>query len=239
MDGKLNLPSLHKELLALRDPQKALFLERFFKTGKGQYAEGDKFLGGIKTSDSRALSKKYQTLPLTDIKKLLQSKFHEERWVALGIFGIQFRKAAAKEKLSLYKFYLQNTRYVNNWDLVDGSAPNIVGNFILENPKEIKILDKLVKSKNLWERRIAVLSTLAFIRVNKFTKTLEIAEKLLNDKEALIHKAVGWMLREVGKKDRNLEEEFLKKYYQKMPRTMLRYSIEKFPETLRKKFMLK
>ncbi len=229
--------SLRKELRSLKDPKKADFLARYFKTGKGQYAEGDIFLGGITTVTARKISKKYQSLPLSDVEKLLSSKFHEERWVALGIFGLQYAKADPPMKKKLYEFYLQNTKYINNWDLVDGSADRIVGNYILENPREIKVLDKLVKSKNLWERRISIMATFAFIKKDMFEKTLEISEKLLNDKEDLIHKATGWMLREVGKRDRKIEEVFLKKYVKIMPRTMLRYSIEKFPEDLRKRYL--
>ncbi len=238
MTIKLTLTSLQKELRSLGDPKRAQFLARYFKTGKGEYAEGDIFLGGIATDTARSVSKKYKELPLSDVGKLLSSKFHEERWVALGIFCLQFAKAKGRQRKNLYKFYLANTKYINNWDLVDGSAHYTVGIYLLENPKEMKVLDKLVKSKNLWERRISIMTTFAFIKIGKFEKTLEIAEKLLGDREDLIHKAVGWMLREIGKKDRGVEEKFLRKHYKNMPRTMLRYAIEKFPEDLRKKYLL-
>lgn len=233
----MTLSELQKELRSLRDPKKANFLAKYFKTAKGEYAEGDIFLGGIATATSRAISKKYKELPLSDIEKLLASKYHEERWVALEILVSRFAKTKGLDRKNLYEFYLKNTKHINNWDLVDGSAGPVVGNFILENPKEIKVLDKLVKSKDLWERRISIMATFAFIKAGKFEKTLEIAEKLLKDKEDLIHKAVGWMLREIGKKDRGVEEKFLKKYAKVMPRTMLRYAIEKFPEDLRKKYL--
>ncbi len=238
MTGKINLSDLQKELRSLKDPKKADFLARYFKTGKGEYAEGDVFLGGITTDTARKISKKYQELSLSDTEKLLSSKYHEERWVALGILGLQYTKAFPDGKKKIYNFYLKNTKYINNWDLVDGSAWPIMGNYIWENPEEMTILDKFVKSKNLWERRISVLTTFYFIKYGKFYKSLEIAEKLLGDREDLIHKAVGWMLREIGKKDREVEEVFLKKYAKTMPRTMLRYAIEKFPENLRKKYLL-
>jgi len=237
MVEKLNLTNLQKELRSLRDPKKADFLAKYFKTGKGQYAEGDVFLGGIVTDTARSISKKYRSLGIRDVEKLLKSKYHEERWVALGIFNLRFVKADAITKKKLYDFYLKNTKYINNWDLVDGSADKIIGNYILENPEEIKVLDKFVKSENLWERRISVMATFAFIKIGKYDKTIEIAGKLLDDKEDLIHKAAGWMLREIGNRDRKVEEKFLKEYAKIMPRTMLRYAIEKFPEDLRRKYL--
>jgi 3-methyladenine DNA glycosylase AlkD len=231
------LKKLHKELLSLRDPKKADFMANYFKTGKGEYAEGDVFLGGIVTDVARKISGKYRDLPMSDVEKLLKSKYHEERWIALGIFANRYKLADSETKKQLYDFYLKNTKYINNWDLVDGSAGPIVGTYILDNPKEVTVLDKLVKSKNLWERRISIMATFAFIKKGNFDKTLEIAEKLLTDKEDLIHKAVGWMLREVGNRDLATEEKFLKKNIKAMPRTMLRYAIEKFPEKLRLQYL--
>ena len=236
---KVCLANLQKELRAKRDPKKAGFLERYFKCGKGEYGEGDIFLGGIDTPTLSKICDKYKGLELSEIAKLLKSKYHEERSAALGILRRQFDKAKGLERKKLYDFYLANTKYVNNWDLVDTTAPKIVGPYILENPKEISVIDKLSKSADLWERRIAIMATFAFIRKGDFAKTLEIAEAHLKDSEDLMHKAVGWMLREVGNRDRAKEEEFLKKNYQNMPRTMLRYAIEKFPEPLRQKYLTK
>lgn len=238
MDNQnITLSNLTKELRGMADPDRAQLLGRYFKCGKGQYGEGDIFLGGIKTAVMTSLARKYKALPLTDIQVLLRSKYHEERNVALGILKIHFAKAGEKEKRSIYNFYLTNTKYINNWDLVDITAPRIVGVYLLDNPKEMKVLTKLAKSKSIWERRIAIISTFMFIREGKYDKTIEIAEILLNDKEDLIHKAVGWSLREVGKKNRKVEEEFLKKHYKEIPRTALRYAIEKFPEPLRKRYL--
>lgn len=229
--------NLRKELKKMANPTRAQLLGRYFKCGKGEYGEGDIFLGGIITATQTSLAKRYKSLTLPDIQKLLTSKYHEERNVALGILKIHFAKADEKERKSIYNFYLTNTAYINNWDLVDITAPRIVGVYLLENPKEIKILTKLAKSKSLWERRIAIMSTFAFIDKGKFDKTLEIAEILLKDKEDLIHKAVGWALREVGKKDMKEEEKFLKKHYKDIPRTALRYAIEKFPKPLRQRYL--
>ncbi len=229
--------NLQKELISLKDPKKADISGRYFKTGKGQYAEGDVFLGGIDTPTLVKVIEKYKELPIADVQELLKSKYHEVRSAGRGILCRHFAKAKGKERENLYKFYLKNTKYINNWDLVDTSAPLMVGEYLLENPAEIKILDKLAKSENLWERRIAIMSTFAFLKKGRFDKTLEITEKLLSDKEDLIHKAAGWMLREIGKRDMPVEEKFLKKHYKKMPRTMLRYAIEKFPEDLRKKYL--
>ena len=160
----MNLNELQREIRKLANPEKAKFLARYFKTGIGEYAEGDIFLGGITTDTSRAFAKKYQDLPLSDVKKLLASKYHEERWVGSSVLGYQFKKADDKTKTKLYKFYLANTKYFNNWDLVDGSADKIVGLYLIANPQEITVLNILAKSKILWERRIAIMSTFAFIK---------------------------------------------------------------------------
>ena len=228
----------------LANPEKAKVLQRFFKTGKGEYGEGDKFLG-ITVPQIRNLVKKYRGLGFPEIDKLLHSSFHEERLLGLLIMVSQFEKGEPKTQEKIFNYYLANTKYINNWDLVDLTAPKIVGEYLWErhaefisasifNEKRIlnqvqdDVLYKLVKSSSIWERRIAILATFAFLRKNEFTQTLKIAEILLHDKEDLIHKAVGWMLREVGKRNLEVEEEFLKTYGQVMPRTMLRYAIEKW-----------
>lgn len=211
-------------------------MARFFKTGPGQYGEGDIF-GGVTVPDERKIAKKYWNLfSLADAEKLLKSKIHEERMVALFILIEKFKKGDARKRERVYKIYLRNTRHINNWDLVDLSAPNIVGEFLRDKPKAI--LYKLAKSGNLWERRIAILATFNFIYYGKCGETLKIAKILINDKHDLIHKAVGWMLRETGKRcSQKTLEKFLKPRYKKMPRTMLRYAIEKMPEAKRKKYL--
>jgi 3-methyladenine DNA glycosylase AlkD len=229
----LTLLNLKKELKTKARSKKAKILQRFFKTGPGEYGEGDVFLGVV-VPETRKLVKKYNNLEIKEIIKLLHSKIHEERLTALLIMVSTFQIEKNKEKI--YNFYLKNTKYINSWDLVDLSAPKIIGDYLLNKPKSI--LSKLARSKSLWERRISIISTFSFIRNNNFKETLKIAKILLNDKHDLIHKAVGWMLREVGKRDLKIEEEFLKKYYKKMPRTMLRYAIEKFPEKKRKQYLL-
>lgn len=231
------LPELKKELNSLADPMQAKILQRFFKTGRGEYGEGDIFLG-IKVPIQRKLAKKYLGLKLNDIQKLLNSKIHEERLVGLLILVSQYNKTRdSKKKREIFYFYLNNTAKINNWDLVDLSAPNIAGDYLLNNYSKKNILYKLARSKNLWEKRISIVSTFAFIRQKKFEDTLAISEILLGDTHDLIHKAVGWMLREVGKKDQNVLEEFLKKNYNNLARTTLRYAIERFEEKKRKSFL--
>ncbi len=220
-----------KDLQKHASKSKAKILQRFFKTGEGEYGEGDKFIGVV-VPDTRKVAKKYQDLSLGDTKKLLKSPIHEERLLALLIMVSKFNKAQAEvQKKAIFKAYLANTKYINNWDLVDLSSPNIVGQYLSDKPK--KILYDLSKSKNLWERRIAVVSTFQFIRNGHFGDLLRISKMLLNDKHDLIHKAVGWMLREVGKRDLKALEGFLKANYKKMPRTMLRYAIERLKEPKR------
>jgi 3-methyladenine DNA glycosylase AlkD len=224
----LNL--LKKELLKLKNPKQAKLLSRFFKTGKGEYGEGDVFIG-LKVPQQRKIAKKYKTTKLKNIEFLLKNKIHEFRLTALFILIDQYQKSDKKFKKEIFNFYLKNKKGINNWDLIDLSSPNIIGNYLIDKDKSV--LYKLAKSNSLWDKRIAVLSTFAFIRNNKFEDSLKIAEILINDKHDLIHKAVGWMLREVGKKDLKIEEEFLRKHHKKMPRTMLRYAIEKFPKQKR------
>lgn len=222
----------------MSDPERAKNSGRFFKTGKGEYGEGDIFLG-IKTPDSRKVAKKYQDLTLSELQELLKSKIHTYRSVALFILVQKYQKGDDKTKKAIYRFYLKNTKHVNNWDLVDISAPKIVGYYLLDHPKEKKILYKLARSDDLWEKRISILATLAMIKSKQFSDTFKIAEILLHDPHDLIHKAVGWMLREVGKIDQKQEEVFLKKYYREMPRTMLRYAIERFEEKKRQSYLKK
>ena len=233
------LGELINELKSAGDPERAKNLARFFKTGKGEYGEGDQFLG-ITVPKLREISKKYQSLDLNDLQKLLESKIHEHRLSALMILRMQyssFAKASADKQKSIVRFYLKNTKRINNWDLVDLSCHYILGNWLLD--KDRRILYKLAKSENLWERRISIISTFAFIRENQFVDTLEISKILLNDKQDLIHKAVGWALREIGKKDKTTEIDFLNKHYKTIPRTMLRYAIEKFSDKERKYYLVK
>ena len=228
-----DLRSLRKELERLTDNKKASFLQRFFKTGKGEYGEGDIFVG-LTVPQSRILAVKYKDLSFLEILELLKSKIHEERLIALLILVHRFKKNPDEQK-KIYNFYLQNTKYINNWDLVDLSSHKIIGEYLLDKPKDI--LFELERSENLWERRIAMISTFSFIRDRKFDTSLKIAEFLVKDKEDLIQKALGWMLREIGKKDLETEETFLKKYYKQMRRTALRYAIEKFPEEKRLSYL--
>lgn len=230
------LDPLKNDLKNLADLKRAEVSARFFKTGKGQYGQGDVFLG-ITVPKMRAVAKKYLDLTLGDIEKLLFSKIHEHRFVSLVILVSKFNKADEAGKRKIFDFYIKNARHVNNWDLVDTSAPYIVGEYL--GQREKGVLYKFAKSKNLWERRIAIVSTYAFIRNNKIDDTLKIAEVLISDGHDLIHKAVGWMLREVGKKDKAALEGFLKKHYQKMPRTMLRYAIERFDLDKKRFYMVK
>ena len=222
------LNNICDELFSLKNSDKAKGLQRFFKTGKGEYGVGDIFLG-ITVPLLRQVSNKYLDLSLGDLQILFNSKIHEYRMIALFVL------IKKEDKRAAFDFYLKNTRNINNWDLVDLSAPKIIGDYLLNRDKSI--LSKLARSNNLWERRIAVLSTFAFIKNNNFGDSLKIAEILINDEHDLIHKAVGWMLREVGKRDLKTEEEFLEKNYRKMPRTCLRYAIEKFSEEKRRAFL--
>lgn len=228
------LGDLRSEIQKLANPQKAKILSGYFKTGKGEYGYGDKFLG-INVPDVRKVAKGYVGLSLPDVKKLLQSKIHEQRSAAVEILLMQYQKGDEKKKKEIFSFCLANTKYINNWDLVDGLAPKIIGSWLSDKSKEI--IYKLAVSENLWERRIAIISTLTFIRNGQFEDTFKIAEILLKDEHDLIHKAVGWMLREVGKLDRGAEERFLDRHCSRMPRTALRYAIEKFPQNLRQRYL--
>jgi 3-methyladenine DNA glycosylase AlkD len=228
------LKELRKEIKTLSSREVSKTMQWFFKTGKGEYGEGDVF-AGLKVPTQRKLAGEFRDLSLRDLKILLNSPVHEERLISLFILVNKYEKGDKKEKETIFSLYVKNRKGINNWDLVDLSAPKIIGRHLLNKNKNL--LFKFAVSKNLWERRIAVLSTYEFIRNNNFAVTLKISEILLQDDHDLIHKAVGWMLREIGKRDLPAEEKFLKIYYKKMPRTMLRYAIEKFPETKRKKYL--
>ena len=242
MKSDTPLSKLTKELHDFGDPLRAEFLLGFFKTGKGQYGEGDEFLG-MTVPDQRKVARKYADLPLSDVQTLLNNRIHEFRLTALFILVFKYKKASdasassALVRKEIADFYLKNTKRVNSWDLVDSSAGYILGEYLATRDKSI--LYKLAKSENIWERRIAIIATQGFIRRDKFDDTLKISETLLNDKHDLIHKAVGWMLREVGNRDLQAELKFLDKHHQKMPRTMLRYAIEKFPKPQREFYMKK
>lgn len=222
------------ELRKAASKETASILQWFFKTGKGDYGEGDKFLG-IKVPQIRKIAKRNNDLTFTEIQKALKSKFHEERLCALLILINKYSTGDEKTKEKITNFYLANTKFINNWDLVDLTAPKILGKYLLNRDREI--LYTLSISESLWERRISILSTFEFIREKQFQDSLKIAKLLLKDEHDLIHKAVGWMLREIGKRDLETEEKFLLKYYKKMPRTMLRYAIEKFPEKKRRAYL--
>lgn len=225
------------ELLAEKNDKQAEILQRFFKTNKGQYGYGDLFWG-IKVPIQRRIAKKYyKKISLTDLQKIISSKFHECRLTSLLILTYQFPHLSLKEKKSTYDFYIKNLNYINNWDLVDLSAPNIVGAYL--STRSPRPLYNLAKSKNIWHRRIAIISCFYFIKNNNFTDALKISKILLHDNHDLIHKAVGWMLREIGKRNETILIEYLDENYRNMPRTMLRYSIEKFPENTRKKYLAK
>lgn len=226
----MNLIDIQNEIKKNANPQKAALLQRFFKTGPGEYGEGDIFLG-IMVPVQRSIAKKYKDLPLKDIKALLHSDKHEERLIALLILVEQFKKGEEQLKEDIFTFYHLHRKRINNWDLVDLTAHIISGSYLMDKDKTI--LYKLAESENIWDRRIAVLSTFHFIKNNVFDDALGVAELLINDKHDLIQKAVGWMLREIGNRDINTEEGFLEKHYKNMPRTMLRYAIEKFPEKKR------
>ncbi len=227
---------IKKELLKISDSNHAKILSGFFKTGNGQYGEGDLFLG-IRVPEQRKVAKKYTKLGLNDIQELLKSKFHEHRFTALVILINKYQKAEESDKEEIFSFLLKNTSNINNWDLVDLSAPRIIGDYLVD--KDRFILYELAKSENLWERRISILATFKFIANNDFEDALKISEILLEDKHDLIHKAVGWALREIGKRDQKMEEKFLNKHANNMPRTMLRYAIEKFEEKKRKFYLTK
>jgi len=213
---------------------RATVSQRFFKTGPGEYGEGDRFLGTT-VPDLRRLSVKYEAMPLRDLSSLLKSRWHEERLLALLILVRQYERGAPSTRNAIYRLYLGHTRYINNWDLVDTSADAIVGAHLYDGDRVL--LRKLAQSRSVWERRIAILASFHFIKRGEYEDALTITELLLRDEHDLIHKAVGWMLREIGKRDQAVEERFLKTHAARMPRTMLRYAIERFPEPLRRRYL--
>ncbi len=232
--------AVKRDLARLADKEKATLLARFFKTGKGEYGEGDRFLG-LAVPQQRSVAKLHADLPLAGIRELLRSPYHEHRLTALLILVDRYGRAAKRkddaEERKIYDFYLVNAARVDNWDLVDLTAPNIVGRFLLG--KERDVLYRLVRSRDLWERRIAIVATLAFIRERDLTDTFRLSGLLLGDRHDLIHKATGWMLREAGKRDQAALERFLTKHAARMPRTALRYAIERFPERKRQRYLVR
>ena len=229
-----NQEQVKAELEKLSDPEHAMKLQGFFKTGKGQYGEGDIFIG-VRVPDQRRIAKKYRNMSLTDVLELLRSEIHEHRLTALFILTEQFNKGDDEARQQIVDLYLRNTAYVNNWDLVDSSAHKILGAWLVDKPRGV--LYDLARSESLWERRISIISTLAFINRGDLVNALALAGALVDDGHDLIHKASGWVLREVGKKDQSVLEEFLLDYFKTMPRTMLRYAIERLPEERRRFYM--
>ncbi|WP_243369749.1 DNA alkylation repair protein [Geotalea sp. SG265] len=228
------ISQLEQRMAELANAEDGIFLQRYFKTGPGQYGEGDIFRG-IRVPPLRKLATAYLAMTMGQVALLLSSCYHEDRLLALLILVEKFKRGTDGERQAIYRLYLENTRFINNWDLVDASAEHIVGGYLLG--RDCGPLHGLARSGIIWERRIAIMATFHFIRRGKFDKTLEIAEMLLQDREDLIHKAVGWMLREVGKRDLPSEEAFLAAHYRQMPRTMLRYAIERFAEERRQGYL--
>lgn len=216
------------------NPRKVVVLQRFFKTGKGEYAEGDRFLG-VTVPHVRAVARQFRALPLADVLRLLHSPMHEERLLALVMLVRRFQRGEAPIRQRIVRAYLQHRRHINNWDLVDTSAEHLLGPMLLHGQR--RVLDRLAASQRLWDRRIAVMSTFHLIRHGRFTETLRLAKRLLTDEHDLMHRAVGWMLREIGKRDRPTLERFLRRHVRQMPRTMLRYAIEHFPVAERQAYL--
>jgi 3-methyladenine DNA glycosylase AlkD len=225
---------IQKELESLADPGQAVILQRFFKTGPGEYGEGDRFRG-IRVPIMRKTARKYRDLPLTEAGRLLQSTFHEDRLLALLILIEQYYRGDDTARDGIHRFYLDHSGGVNNWDLVDVSAPHLVGHYLMGRSKDP--LTRLAASRVMWERRMAIIATFHFIKQGDYDDTLRVARLLLGDPEDLIHKAAGWMLREVGKRNVTAAEAFLQAHYRNMPRTMLRYAIERFPEPRRQAYL--
>ena len=225
---------IEREVKKLGTKTRAQISARFFKTGPGEYGAGDVF-AGLTSAQIDALAKKYMGLKLPEVKTLLYSPIHEVRAIGLHILVLQFKHGDEKTQKQIFNFYLTNLKRVNNWDLVDMSAHHIVGTYLLNRPKII--LSKLAKSKNLWERRASIVATYAFIRTNQLTDTFKLARVLISDQHDLIHKAVGWMLREAGKKDIPALEKFLQTNRKLLPRTTLRYALERLPKAQRQKYL--
>lgn len=222
------------ELKKMTDRKRAAVSHRFFKTGPGEYGQGDLFLG-VTVPDQRKIARKFTKLKYPEIKKLLLSSWHEHRLTGLLILIDQYEKADSADRKNIFNFYCRHLDSVNNWDLVDLSAPRIMGDYLIDQEREI--LYRLASSKNLWHRRISIVATLAFIRNNDFRDTLKITRMLLKDDQDLIHKAAGWMLREVAKRDLLTAKEFIDKYHSEMPRTMLRYALERLSSEERKYYL--
>jgi 3-methyladenine DNA glycosylase AlkD len=231
---KHTLAEIRRRLLAIANPSDAQFLQGFFKTGAGQYGDGDRFLG-IRVPATRALAKEFRDLSLNDVEALLHDKWHEARLLALILLAEAYERGTTADQTAIYQRYLRNTKYINNWDLVDSSAAQIVGAHLLSRSRAP--LYKLVRSKSLWERRIAIVATFAFIRDGELDDSLKLAELLLTDTHDLMHKATGWVLREVGKSDEKSLLGFLDTHAAVMPRTMLRYALERLSPTTRKRYM--
>lgn len=230
-----SLALLRQRIASLKNSERAQISLRFFKTGPGQYGEGDRFLG-LTVPQTRTLAKTCGDLAQKEVDQLMYSPWHEERLLALFILIAQFKKGSQQRKEEIYHYYLASTHWINNWDLVDTSARDIVGVYLLDRPREV--LFELARSKSLWERRIAIIATFAFIRCEQYQDSMKLVELLMLDQHDLMHKACGWVLREIGKKNLQVLENFLQRHYRHMPRTMLRYAIERFPEEVRKKYLL-
>jgi 3-methyladenine DNA glycosylase AlkD len=231
----MSLAALRRELRRRASRRKAAILRRFFKTGPGEYGEGDRFLGVV-VPDIRAVAKRHRDLPLPAFKPLLRSPWHEERLLGLLMLVDRHQRGDAGERARAHRVYLAHIPFINNWDLVDLTAPHLVGAHLAE--RSTAPLRAWARSRNLWRRRIAVLATFHFIRQGRHGETLRLAQMLLDDPEDLMHKAVGWMLREVGKRDGRALEAFLRRHARRMPRTMLRYAIERFPERKRRRYLV-
>ena len=226
--------ALCAELDGAADPERARHLQRFFRTGPGEYGEGDRFLG-LRVPQVRAIVRRHRELPLPDVADVLASRYHEHRQAALFVLTDRYRRAAPADRETIAAFYLQHLDAVNSWDLVDGSAPHILGAHLLSRDRAV--LYQLARSGHLWRQRVAVLATFRFIQAGQFDDTLRLAELLRDHPHDLIHKAVGWMLREIGKRDQAVEERFLDRHAARMPRTMLRYAIEKFDPERRRSYL--
>lgn len=230
-----SLALLRQRIASLKNSERAQISLRFFKTGPGQYGEGDRFLG-LTVPQTRTLAKTCGDLAQKEVDQLMHSPWHEERLLALFILIAQFKKGSQQRKKEIYHYYLDSTQWINNWDLVDTSARDVVGVYLLDRPRDV--LFELARSKSLWERRIAIIATFAFIRGEQYQDSMKLVELLMLDTHDLMHKACGWVLREIGKKNVQVLKNFLQRHYRHMPRTMLRYAIERFPEEVRKKYLL-
>lgn len=234
--AKPTIRCMQRRLEALNDPEQAAFLQRFFKTGPGEYGEGDRFLG-VRVPQVRDLVREFRSAATVDqALPLLDSPWHEVRLLGLLLMVERFRRGDGAERRAVYDGYLERIDRVNNWDLVDSSAPHIIGQYLLEVPND-SLLNRLIASPILWRRRIALLSTHAFIRIGRYRPTLRLVEQVMDDSEPLIHKAAGWMLREIGKRDPTLLRQFLNAHCRQMPRTMLRYAIERLTKRERSRYL--